>query len=59
VKEKPLIEYVLNRHRNFLKKTFKKNDNDLIKRYVDYEPVFGKTKKGATLRGELCSRASF
>jgi hypothetical protein len=21
-------------------------DNDLIKRYVDYEPVFGKTKRG-------------
>jgi hypothetical protein len=46
VKEKPLIEYVLNRQKNFLKKTFEKNDNDLIKRYVDYEPVFGKTRKG-------------
>jgi hypothetical protein len=48
VKEIPLIEYVLNRQRNFLKNTFEKNDNDLIKRYVDYEPAFGKTKRGAT-----------
>jgi hypothetical protein len=37
---------VLNRQRNFLKKIFEKNDNDLIKKYVDYEPICGETKRG-------------
>jgi hypothetical protein len=46
VKEKPLIEYVRDRQRNFLKKILEKNDNDLIKRYIDYEPTFGRTKRG-------------